>query len=52
MVVGAPNEGLPPPPTETPLTHRHQPHDNSSGAIFTRWGRTECPSSAEIVYQG
>ena len=26
--------------------------DEASGAVYTRWGRSECPGEAKLVYEG
>ena len=45
---GMPGPEGPPGPRGT----KGDPRPQSGGAVYTRWGRTECPQGASLVYAG
>ena len=36
----------------TPEAKGEKGQDGKSGVMYVRWGRTSCPSGADIVYKG
>ena len=36
----------------TPYQTQTVVHVNASGAVYVRWGKSECPESAELIYSG
>ncbi|PIK46029.1 hypothetical protein BSL78_17119 [Apostichopus japonicus] len=39
-------------PPETPVPPADSSTSSAAGVIYTRWGKTSCPSTSQLVYQG
>ena len=44
--------GFPTNPVEQQIETAKEQQSTDNGAVYTRWGRTECPSTATLIYNG